>query len=84
MRRPFLAIAVLLICSLWSTYSTAGAPDAVTRAWQARAALATKRLSGAGLDDCDRAVETAFQDFRVEASAQPDASRAYICTKPAE
>ena len=36
---------------------------AVEKAWKARAELATKKLEGKGLDECDRALELAFQKF---------------------
>jgi hypothetical protein len=36
-------------------------PDAIGKAWRARAALAAKKLAGPGLDACDRGVEAAFQ-----------------------
>lgn len=43
---------------------------AVERAWKARAELATKKLEGKGLDECDRAVELAFQKFDTSSSRE--------------
>ena len=45
-------------------------PDAVTKLWQARAALATQKLATGKLDACDRAVEEAFQRAKEDSSGK--------------
>jgi hypothetical protein len=49
--------------------------DPVARGWSARAALATQRLAGGGLDVCDRALERAFQGAKLETQG---AKRMYL------
>lgn len=45
---------------------SAAAGDEVDKAWKARAERAAKKLAQPGLDECDRAVEVAFQNAKVE------------------
>lgn len=42
------------------------AGDVVAQGWSARAALASKRLAGSGLDACDRGLERAFARAKVK------------------
>ncbi|NBD08515.1 hypothetical protein [Corallococcus silvisoli] len=68
MIRPLIVVATLMMLgSAPSTPTRGGAPvaDSVAAAWRARVELATKRLEGARLDACDRAVELAFKSVEV-------------------
>lgn len=55
-------ISTLLVSFVLSGSS----PDAVAAAWKQRAERATQKLAGPGLDECDTAVEVAFQNARVQ------------------
>jgi hypothetical protein len=69
-----LPLSVALALSIASPTGPGPAPrrdgpeDAVSRAWSLRAATATKRLGGKGLDACDRAVEQAFASAKVKSN----------------
>lgn len=63
MSRPIVVASLVMLGAAPGTPARGGTPttDSVATAWKARAERASKRLEGAGLDACDRAVETAFK-----------------------
>jgi hypothetical protein len=66
MLRKYKQIAIAMVCGVTiflaqsPAHSADTAPDAVGKAWKARAEAATKKLAAPGLDKCDKGVELAF------------------------
>jgi hypothetical protein len=73
-RRLRQALPALLVSLLAAPVARADEPkDPVEATWRARADLAKRRLAQGGLDDCDTAVERAFQKAKQTKEKQKDA-----------